>query len=213
MQILGGVVRYEDGIKTVQGDQYSPTRKVAVELNFTLDAMDANGSSDPAIQLVLDKAEAFVNGKLGIARKTVTAVTTVKPEEPKPEVKPDPKPRAPRAPAAPKPDELVTKDDLAKAAGVDKKINGKNEDALELSAKPKDDISDILAPTEKPISDADLNDAAQKTMARISTPENPGGPRIRAEIAKFLPEGAQPALVKVPQDKRAALLTAWKELK
>jgi hypothetical protein len=73
MQILGGVVRYEDGVKNTVGDQFSPTRKVAVELNFTLDATDANGSTDPAIQLVLDKAEAFVNSKLGIVTKTLTA--------------------------------------------------------------------------------------------------------------------------------------------
>jgi hypothetical protein len=214
MQILGGVVRYEDGIKTTAGDQFSPTRKVAVELNFTLDATDANGSTDPAIQQVLDKAEAFVNSKLGIVTKTLTAKVAVPAKELK-DTTPEQKPKAPKVKAPEK-----TKADLEREAGLTGPLPGKeapktapDPDELTTSAEVSapatpaadpNDISDLLAGTEavKPITDADLNDLAQKTMQRINKPENPGGPRIREMIKGYLPEGAQPVMAKIPADKR-----------
>lgn len=227
MRIVAGTVRYEDGIKTVAGDQYSPTRRVAVELNFSLDAADANGSTDPAIQAVLDKAQAFVNGKLGIKGPTAAAMTAVASlgtkAVPTPATDAAKPKRAPKV--TPPSDELTpstgkTKDDLAREAGADAKIEGKNEDALVLSAeaakpaaKDPDDLSDLTATSEAPkISDAELNDACQKTMQKITTPENPGGPRIRAVIGKYMPEGAAQALQKVPQDKRAEFLQALEAL-
>jgi hypothetical protein len=217
MQILGGVVRYEDGVKNTVGDQFSPTRKVAVELNFTLDATDANGSTDPAIQLVLDKAEAFVNSKLGIVTKTLTgrvAVTTPA-ETNKPKADEPKTPKAPKAPKAPE----KTKADLEREAGLTGPLPGKeapktapDPDELTTSAEVSapvtpaadpNDISDLMGEAVKPITDADLNDLAQKTMQRINKPENPGGPRIREMIKGYLPEGAQPVMAKIPADKRA----------
>jgi hypothetical protein len=231
MQILGGVVRYEDGIKTTAGDQFSPTRKVAVELNFTLDATDANGSTDPAIHQVLDKAEAFVNSKLGIVTKTLTRAGEVKVTAKEPVIErqgynPEthevvdgkivPKKKAPRVPKTPE----RTKADLEREAGLTGPMPGKeapktapDPDELTTSAEVSapatpaadpNDISDLLAGTEaaKPITDADLNDLAQKTMQRINKPENPGGPRIREMIKGYLPEGSQPVMAKIPADKR-----------
>lgn len=215
MQILGGVVRYEDGVKNTVGDQFSPTRKVAVELNFTLDATDANGSTDPAIQLVLDKAEAFVNSKLGIVAKTLTAKVVIPGEVVKPKAD---EPKTPKK--APKVAEK-TKADLEREAGLTGPMPGKeapktapDPDELTTSAEVSapteptpqadpNDISDLLGETAKPITDADLNDLAQKTMQRINKPENPGGPRIREMIKGYLPEGAQPVMAKIPADKRA----------
>jgi hypothetical protein len=215
MQILGGVVRYEDGVKNTVGDQFSPTRKVAVELNFTLDATDANGSTDPAIQLVLDKAEAFVNSKLGIVTKTLTAKVIIPGEVVKPKAEEPKTPKAPKAPKAPE----KTKADLEREAGLTGPLPGKeapktalDPDELTTSAEVSapvtpaadpNDISDLMGETAKPITDADLNDLAQKTMQRINKPENPGGPRIREMIKGYLPEGAQPVMAKIPADKRA----------
>jgi hypothetical protein len=127
-------------------------------------------------------------------------------------------PKTPKAPKAPKAPEK-TKADLEREAGLTGPLPGKeapktalDPDELTTSAEVSapvtpaadpNDISDLMGETAKPITDADLNDLAQKTMQRINKPENPGGPRIREMIKGYLPEGAQPVMAKIPADKRA----------
>lgn len=61
--IIGGTVRYEDGVRPVASDQYAPSRKFAVELQF---------EGDVAIQAA-NQAIALVNERLGITAPTRAA--------------------------------------------------------------------------------------------------------------------------------------------
>ncbi len=224
MQIIGGIVSHEDGVKTIAGDQFSPTRKVRVELNFSLD----KGEGDDAIAAVLDKAQAFVNGKLGLAVPTAAAKTVAAPapkavqaEALAPTVNdkerlaqaagvvattPKRGPGRPKATApVADPDELVPSTPIADA------MHAENEKAQALN----DDISDLIGDDKpKEITDADLNHAIQQKMQEITSPENPGGPRIRKLTAEYIGDGTkQPHVRHVPQEKRAAFLKALEALK
>lgn len=63
MAIVGGMVRYEDGVRPIAADQFAPSRKFAVELQFEGD--NAAGAADQAIDLV--------NNRLGIKAPTRAA--------------------------------------------------------------------------------------------------------------------------------------------
>lgn len=219
MKIIGGVVSFEDGVKTTAGDQFSPTRKVRVELNFSLDDGD---NADQSISTILDKAHAFVNGKLGLKVSTAAAVAQVTktpavasdkdklaeeaglPAGASGDVTPKPAaaPKAPRKPAAAKP-------------AADGELGT---EAPPIAAKPApadDGLGDLLG-EEKPaakVTDAELNDAVQKKNQDINSPENPGGPRIRKVVAAFLDDPTeQPLLREIPEAKRAAFLTELAKL-
>lgn len=214
MKIIGGLVAYEDGIKGAE--QFAPPRKVRVELSFSLD--ESGDDADAAIGAVLGKARLFVQRELGLSKPTAAAKAEVKPPEPKPEPKAEAPvsdkaklaaaaglpadgeltpstaaPKPPRAPAKPKPAPAV-------------------EELTPSTEAPADDLGDLLDGEPKEVTDADLNDACQKAMVRINTPENPGGPRIRELSLKYIPEG-KTGLRTIPQDKRAEFLVALKELK
>lgn len=214
MKIIGGLIAYEDGIKTVPGDQFSPTRKVRVELNFSLDEGD---DSDACVGAVLDKAQAFANSKLGLTAPTAAATTTVKTVEGE-------KPAAGgrrRGPGAKAKDgDGKTKDDLAEAAGVPASANqevSKAADPDELdggaSEPANDELSDPLAELEQEevaeISDAELNSQVTKHLEKIGA--KPGDPRyatVRKVMAEHI-EGEGPKVLRaIPQAKRVAFLAA-----
>ncbi len=238
MRVIGGICSYEDGVKTVAGDQFSPTRRVKVELNFSIDQGD---DADIVAMEVLNKAQNFVCEKLGLGRPTAAAKerTIEYAKAPKPTsdaltasnvevdvgkgIKP---PKAPlRAPAKGK-----TKADLAAEAGVSAKPAQTDlEDALESpSLTPiadamvaendaeNDPLDELTAGPVKEITDADLNAAVRdKNVAPFNTAENPGAPRIRKLVASFLaPADAdkQPVCRLIPQGKRTAFLEALKKL-
>jgi hypothetical protein len=73
MQIIGGIVAYEDGVKNTMGDSFSPTKKVRVELNFSLDL----GEGVDQIQAVLDTAQSLTLAKLGLKVPTASAKAEV----------------------------------------------------------------------------------------------------------------------------------------
>jgi len=71
MTIIGGTVRYEDGVRPVVSDQYAPSRKFAVELQF---------EGDVAIQAA-NQAIALVNERLGITAPTRAAKLSANAED------------------------------------------------------------------------------------------------------------------------------------
>lgn len=210
VKIIGGIVSYEDGIKTVAGDQFSPTRKVRVELNFSLD----DGDEDrPYVLSVMNTAQSLVQEKLGISGPTAAATRAVehKPEAVKAETQKPPRaPGRPKAEPKPSSDELTTSAETAKPAT--------KADLAAAAGLPADDgIADLLGESPKPakeITDADMNDAAQRANAKINTAENPAGPRIRELAKKFIPDPTKPPVLReIPQDKRAEFLKQLAELK
>lgn len=218
MKIIGGIVSFEDGIKTIPGDNFSPTRKVSVELNFSLDDGD---DGDKMIASVLDKAQTFVNGKLNLTVPTAAAKTTVK-QEAKTTAAPvtpkEPTGKDKLAAAAGLTDELTQSTAAPKAPRAPRKAADKAQTDLEdltgsSAAELNDGLDDLLGEAPKEITDADLNEAVQKCNGRINTAENPGGVRIRKTAAEFLPEGKQPVLMNIPQASRAAFLKKLDELK
>lgn len=233
MKIIGGIASYEDGIKTVAGDQFSPTRKVRVELNFSLDDGD---DADKSVTAVLDKAQAFVLGKLNLKAPTAAATATVAPKAAE-TTAPGPKaPRAPRKPAAGTQTDIEDLTGAAKPAGKTKADlereqmealgagGAKGETIVEKPAaapaktEDPDDLSGLMgdapAPAAKEITDADLNDAVQKKNGEINSSQNPGGPRIRKLVSEFIEDKSkQPILRDIPQAKRAEFLVKLGELK
>lgn len=202
MKIIGGVVSYEDGVKTVEGDQFSPTRKVRVELNFSLDDSE---KSDTAIAAVLDQAQAFVNGKLNLKVPTAAARSSAKPAT-------DPKPAAGKS----------DKDKLAEKAGLpttDLTADGKKATGPKRPSKPVDDALNEEEPKPeavkegdgleelfeqgaepaKEITDADLNHAVQTKNREIANPA-----AIKKLVASYNPDPAKNfTLREIPQEKRA----------
>jgi hypothetical protein len=225
MQIIGGIVAYEDGVKTTAGDQFSPTRKVRVELNFSVDQGE---DGQVAIQTVLGTAQAFVRTKLGLApnteQKPAAGTTTGRAPSEAPATANAPK-RGPGRPAAdPKPDIKTDKDKLAEAAGVAAPVVGK--DAPKPEAKPdpaaivdeettavveeEDPFAVPAAEEVKPISDDDLNSSVGKKNATLNKP-----PLIRDLVATFKPEGwtKQFTMRDIPQARRPDFLKKLSELK
>lgn len=214
MKFIGGVVRYEDGVKTTEGDQFSPTRKVACELNFSLD----EGDGDDLIQSALDKAQAFVNGKLGLKVPTAAVrtgrvaaeATAPKTAEPEPVKAQGPKRR--------------TKADLAAEAGLPAKADADPAaDPDELvtpepkKAPPADELDDLLSGEEKPveITDADMNSAVQKRAGKFrEASDDKGNVKIRELVATYNPEpDKQFVLRQIPQADRAGFLKKLEALK
>jgi hypothetical protein len=219
VQIIGGIVAYEDGVKTVAGDQFSPTRKVRVELNFSVDQGE---DGHAAIQTVLGTAQAFVRTKLGLAPNTGKAADSVE--------HPHPAQKAAEATAG-----VSGKEALAKAAGVSEAHVAaatptpkapKRTPALKPEA-PKPDPAAVIeeagdpASVEdefavaaeeevKPISDEELNNAVGKKNAKLNNPV-----LIRSTIAEFKPDGwtKQFTMRDIPQDQRAAFLMKLEALK
>lgn len=64
MSIIGGLVRYEDGVRPVSTDQFAPSRKFTVELQF-----DSPTTASEAADMAID----LVNDRLGIKAPTRAA--------------------------------------------------------------------------------------------------------------------------------------------
>lgn len=222
MKIIGGVVSFEDGVKTTAGDQFSPTRTLRVELNFSLDDGD---NADQSISTILDKAHAFVNGKLGLKVSTAAAVAQVTKT---PVVASDKDKLAeeaglpagasgdvtPKSAAAPKAPRKPAAAAAAKPA-ADGELGTETPPIAAKLAPADDGLGDLLG-EEKPaakVTDTELNDAVQKKNQDINSPENPGGPRIRKVVAAFLDDPTkQPLLREIPEAKRAAFLAELSKL-
>lgn len=205
MKIIGGIVSYEDGVKTVEGDQFSPTRKVRVELNFSLDDGE---KSETAIATVLDQAQSFVMGKLNLKAPTAAARSTAKPAS-------DPKPAATGksdkeklAEANGVGSDAQAKIDAAaakKAAGPKRPAAKPADDALgeetPPAAKEEDGLDELFDATEAPkeITDADLNHAVQTKNRAVANPK-----AIKALVATYNPDETKAfTLREIPAGKRA----------
>lgn len=216
MRITGGIVSYEDGVKSVEGDQYSPTRKVRVELNFGCEADEE--VSDAEILSVLNKAQGFVQDKLGIkgptprAKKTVEKVPGSSEPAPGPSVAETQEANIAKAAAssknAAKAVAQTDKEKLAEAAG----LTGKDPAAIE-DETPTAEVEDALADlggdetAAAPVTDADLNAAVKARNAEIKAPV-----KIR-ELAAGYNGGPGHTLAEIPAEKRHEFLAKLKALK
>jgi hypothetical protein len=230
--LIGGTIRYEDGVKNTAGDTYSPTRKVAVELNFAIPE-DPGIDADSYVNDVLDQAIALVNEKLGIAKPTraakVTSVSTdakasydaanvQTAENLKAALAENAAARKPRGPNKPK---AVDETPLAGAATVVADGAAKPANVTATSSDPmiQHDIdAGTPPPAEKTtdpaameewaseavteVTDKDLNDAVHKKNSVLKDP-----PKIKALIAIFNPDPKKPfTLREIPQAQRQPFL-------
>ncbi len=217
MKIIGGIVSYEDGIKTVQGDQFSPTRKVRVELNFSLD--DADEGEDTHILRVLNKAQSMVQEKLGIHNPTAAAEKVV--------TETSPKPKAAEKSVADQHEEHVAsiaasskatakvvsdKERLAQEAFSSAgKVAAEMEEKLAAINDPvvieEDPLADLMGTAPTPVTDAELNAAVQTKNKEIKDPV-----RIRNLIAEYN-GGPGKVLADIEQEQRQEFLAKLKAFK
>ena len=219
MKIIGGIIAYEDGVKTVGGDQFSPTRKVRVELNFSIeDGEDAEATIDK----VLTKASAFVHQKLVGSKAASGAATAAAPAT------------SPVAAATPPAAGGKTKADLEaeKVAAATPRKPGRPpkivspepvkaadpasmEDVTIVQPEPMKPAADpasmedltTVQPAE--VTDKDLNDAVQKKNAVLKNPV-----AIRGVVAQFNPDPTkQFTLAQIPQGQRREFLSRLDALK
>lgn len=191
--IIGGIVRYEDGIKTTTGDQFSPTRKVAVELNF---AVEEGADAIAYVQNVLDTAIALTNSKLGLKVPTAAAVATTAPEAPK------------RAPGRPKKAEPPKADPAEMSEGpldtphvqeAQTTAAGAAPSVTDPAAMSEEFVAEPLAPE---ITDADLNKAIQVVNAKIKAPQ-----KIKELMHAFNPDTTKQMTVRaIPQAQRKSFI-------
>ena len=198
--ITGGLVAFEDGVKS--NEEYAPAKKARVELRFDVPE-DFPGSAEEALDGAMKLAQAKVAEMLGQKKATARAAT----------------PAATVAPAASGAAEsTLTKDDLAKAAGVskadEKKAAKKAPAAAKAPEAPKgDDLSEFDVPAggaaaPAAITDADLNAEIQKKNAALKDP-----PKIRALVATFNPKPGEPFSAKeIAQEQRADFVAKLKAL-
>ncbi len=194
MNITNGVVSVEDGTK--KSEEFSPPRKVRVEFTF---AVPEGGDGAAVAKEAGDAASAEVARLLGL-----------KPAAAK---KADKTP--PVAPAAPAKPVLSDKNKLAAEAGlpVDDGLGGANEPVKPAPALVEDNLDDLLGPeAPKPITDAELTDAAQKKNKAQKDKDPKWSPvKIRELCVKYA--GADKHFRDIPADKRAAFLKELDALK
>lgn len=217
MKITGGVVSYEDGIKTVEGDTFSPTRKVRVELNFACDGDES--ITDAEILSVINKAQSFVQDKLGLTGPTHAAKRTVKktPEAPAPKDGPtvaetqEETVRKTAAASKATAKVLSDKEKMAAAAGlVPETAKTPDPAAIEDPAAVEDALADLAGPAEPaatPVTDADLNAAVRAKNVTLNDPV-----KIRALAAEYN-GGPGHTLAEIPQEKRAEFVKKLEALK
>lgn len=197
MSITNGTVTVEDGIKAKE--EYAPARKVNVTIAFNVtEGQDGEKVANEAG----DAANAAVHRLLG----TTAPVKVAKPGKPAAAATPASEPAKPA---------LTDKDKLAAAAGlpVDDGLGGASEPAKpakpEKPAKPaviEDNLDDLLGPeAPKPITDAELTDAAQKKNKSQKEKDPKWSPvKIRELCVKYA--GADKHFRDIPADKRADFL-------
>lgn len=219
MRIIGGIVAYEDGVKTITGDQFSPTRKVRVELNFSLD--DADEGDDAVILAVLNKAQSFVQGKLNLDNPTAAATKTVRlrkaaetPADPASVASGHEAAVAAVAKSSAATAKVLTdKDRLAAAGGLvpgaepAKEKPAADPAAIEDAVVEEDDgLGDLMGGGEAPVTDKDLTDAVQTKNKEIKDPV-----RIR-ELVFSYNGGPGHEIKDIPPTKRHEFLGKLKAL-
>lgn len=219
MKIIAGVVSYEDGVKTIEGDQFSPSRKVRVELNFACDADES--VSDGEILGALNKAQTLVQEKLGITGPTHAAKRTTK--------KTTDTPTPPAGPSVAETQEKNVKATAEASKATAKVLSDKEKMAaaqgLIPGAKPaadpaaiedptppaadavEDALADLEGATATPVTDADLNAAVKTKNASLKDPV-----KIRALAAEYN-GGPGHTLAEIPQEKRAEFVKKLEALK
>lgn len=229
--ILGGTVRYEDGVKTTAGDTFSPTRKVAVELNFAIPG-DPGIDAGSYVNDVLDKAIALTNAKLGLKAATAKAVVvkvgpsmiveasqadvdSAKALDAAVKAKMREVKRGPKHP--PEKDEIPLGGAEKPSATVGDEIPLDGAPTQSASASPVAPTSagaDAASMDEfsvepvKEVTDKDLNDAVQKKNQAIKSP-----PKIKEVLAAFNPDPKKPfTLREIPQTQRQTFLTRLEAL-
>lgn len=216
--LLGGTVRYEDGIKTTAGDQFSPTRKVAVELNFAIPE-DPGVDADSYVNDVLDQAISLTNQKLGIktATKAAKAITVGAAEmdaankaqvvmlkealaEKLAEKAPAKRgPGKPKAPAAEVVDEIPLDGAVATlppsaTTAQTPTTAAASADAASMEEWGSEPVTEVT--------DKDLNDAVQKRNAVLKDPQ-----KIKGLIGAFNADPKKPfTLREIPQIQRQTFL-------
>lgn len=203
MQINGGVVSYEDGVKTVGGDTFSPTRKVRVELNFSVeDGEDSALAIEQALFQARDRVNEYLGLKRPTAHKEIVAPKMV------PSKKPSDKDRLAEEAGLPTA-EIVTapksgpKKGSKAADALDDLENVVIEDGPAM--EPDDDISDLTGAAEvEEVTDEEL-------LSKIThkNGETKNATAIRALVAKFSPgTDRKYQAIEIEQAKRPAFLAA-----
>lgn len=207
--ILGGTVRYEDGIKTTAGDQFSPTRKVAVELNFAIPE-DPGVDAHSYVNDVLDQAINLANQKLGIktatkAAKSITVGAAEMDAANKAQVvmlkealaeKLAEKAPAKRGPGKPKATEVVDEIPLDGAVAA---VSANS--PVSVTADPAS-MDEWGSEPVTEVTDKDLNDSVQKKNAVLKDPQ-----KIKGLIGAFNADPKKPfTLREIPQAQRQTFL-------
>lgn len=198
MQITGGMIAYEDGIK--KPEEYAPPKKARAELKFDI----AEGEdADVAMEVVLEKAMGLVGRALSGKTdkdKLAEAVAAKAAAAKGPEVveRKGPGPQTNKKAAAPKAEK--PKEPASAAAVVEE----------DFSATPaaEDAKTDPAAMEEfdaapEPVSDAELTSACSKKNAEIKSPQ-----KIRDLVGTYNPDkGKAFQVAQIPQEHRRDFLT------
>lgn len=217
--LTGGVIRFEDALKHDPTDQYSLSRRVAVELRFDVEYAEASDNEEAIVAHVGDLARAQCNRLLrqnGVATPVIPETTATDPAANPPATR---KRRtqaeiaADKAAAEAKGDPAdIGGDEPTPAAKALAEIAGTGADPAEVQqvidaeeADPWDVGGDAPAATE--ITDADLTSATTKRNEELANP-----PLIRGLIQSFAPEGKQIKLTDISQADRPAYLAKLKAL-
>lgn len=219
--ILGGTVRYEDGIKTTAGDQFSPTRKVAVELNFAIPE-DPGIDASSYVNNVLEQAITLTNEKLGIktatkAAKIVEARSANGNDADRLEAanreqakllqtalaeKIAEATKKPRGPGKPKAAAEVVDEIPLDGASTPTTAKNATAEAQATAASDPASMEEWGSEPVTEVTDKDLNDAVQKKNAVLKDP-----PKIKGLIGAFNTDPKKPfTLREIPQAQRHTFL-------
>lgn len=196
-QVTGGKVVFEDGVKSLQ--EYTPPKKASVELRFELPQNTSDADADAFIALVAGKAKSKVYELLGSSTANPPATgTTDKPARRSKAQEPAPAAATSPTPAASKSEPVA---DLSTIG-----------DAAPATPQPsKEEIAAKLNAADEKVTDADLNNAAQKAAQRLGE----GGPaKVKTLIKTYNPAPEKAFLLReLPADKRKEFLKKLDEIK
>lgn len=158
--VTGGLVAYEDGRKSPE--EYGPTRKVRVELSFTVeDGEDAQGVLNDILILARGRVRTFLSDQTVEPAGEAAAPATTRKRRTKAEIEAD---------------EAAAKVAEASTGGEG---GGEQTSVKENVAPPADEWETPAAE----ITDEDLNSAVTKKNATLADP-----PKIRTLIGTFNPD-------------------------
>lgn len=215
MNITGGTISYEHGVKGAQ--DYEPPKKAKVELRFDI-AEDLKADAEAVeayVAKVADAAKAKVYEMLGgtaPAKAAVRAKPVPTPEQLANDAAVQPHPSVPKGKT--KKDLEAEQNAALKAhaeANKPKPDPASMEDLATVppAAKAVDPMDELTTVAADPISDATLNKAVQ-----VKHQETGDAVAIRAVISTFNPDPAkQFTLAQIPQAERQTFLDKLAELK